>query len=571
MKRVVPSVVLLVLFWCPSLLPALAQGSAGVGGVVRDLHGTPQMGALIELLGPDATVIARTFTDDHGRYLLRDLTPGRYDLRASGALLVPALRSDLRLAAGVRALANLTMTAVFEVGVWFPAEKRTADEPVDDWRWTLRSSANRPLLRVAGDDPADNAAVAGAGEKPKVAFRQATATVLSGDGGFGEGGTHEVVSLDRTTANGVAEMFQGDIAEGALRNDPGSIALSGGLERQTAFGGDTRMVVGVQSRPEIAGPALAGRGTSGLQTVSLATSERIVLGDAVMIDAGTLLLAEHLAASRAQALPFLRVVFAPAEGVTLTYRLATDRRLQSSTDLDSPQMDPEVLSDAAGRPILERATHQELTAAHVSGANTETLTLFQDDLPVSALEGGGLLPPAELEGLPVVTDAGTGTLRVAVSGHVAHGVSVTLAHQFAPSIRASLAADVGSTLVRNDGPLALATLGSEVHTRMAPAITAELQGEIARSETKFRVQYRWQSSGTLEAVNSFDAAPRQAFLSAYLRQRLWSGHRLQGVDAVLEATNLLEEGYQPMVGPDGQTLFLAQAPRALRAGLSFTF
>ena len=72
-------------------------------------------------------------------------------------------------------------------------------------------------------------------------------------------------------------------------------------------------------------------------------------------------------------------------------------------------------------------------------------------------------------------------------------------------------------------------------------------------------------------MDRFDDPSDQAYLSCSLRQKLWTGHRLQGIDAVLEATNLLEEGYQPMVAADGQTLILAQAPRALQAGLSFSF
>jgi hypothetical protein len=33
------------------------------------------------------------------------------------------------------------------VRAWLPIERRSADEPDDDWKWTLRSTANRPLLR----------------------------------------------------------------------------------------------------------------------------------------------------------------------------------------------------------------------------------------------------------------------------------------------------------------------------------------------------------------------------------------------------------------------------------------
>jgi len=73
-------------------------------------------------------------------------------------------------------------------------------------------------------------------------------------------------------------------------------------------------------------------------------------------------------------------------------------------------------------------------------------------------------------------------------------------------------------------------------------------------------------------VNAYNAMPGEAYVTFYVRQRLWSGHMLpQGLDAVVEATNLLEQGYQPVLAPDGQTLILAQVPRAIQGGLSFNF
>ena len=74
MRRAVAGLVLtvLVLGWTSS---SLAASSAAISGVVRDSHGTPQMGALIELLSTDATMVASARTDDHGRYIIRAVIP----------------------------------------------------------------------------------------------------------------------------------------------------------------------------------------------------------------------------------------------------------------------------------------------------------------------------------------------------------------------------------------------------------------------------------------------------------------------------------------------------------------
>ena len=57
-------------------IPAHALNDGAVTGVVRDVKGTPQVGALVQLLRPDLSVIYETFTDDHGHYELPRVLPG---------------------------------------------------------------------------------------------------------------------------------------------------------------------------------------------------------------------------------------------------------------------------------------------------------------------------------------------------------------------------------------------------------------------------------------------------------------------------------------------------------------
>jgi hypothetical protein len=43
------------------------------------------------------------------------------------------------------------------------------------------------------------------------------------------------------------------------------------------------------------------------------------------------------------------------------------------------------------------------------------------------------------------------------------------------------------------------------------------------------------------------------------------------MDAVIDLSNLLAEGYVPVMGQDGQTVYLVQAARAVRGGVSISF
>ena len=65
---------------------------------------------------------------------------------------MPLTRGNLRLQAGAQAVINLTMSTLFEAVNWLPTQGRRAGEPADDWKWTLRSTASRPLLRLTDEN-----------------------------------------------------------------------------------------------------------------------------------------------------------------------------------------------------------------------------------------------------------------------------------------------------------------------------------------------------------------------------------------------------------------------------------
>ncbi len=73
-------------------------------------------------------------------------------------------------------------------------------------------------------------------------------------------------------------------------------------------------------------------------------------------------------------------------------------------------------------------------------------------------------------------------------------------------------------------------------------------------------------------IAAYEAFSDQPYLSCYIRQTIRLGGLLPpGLEATVDVTNLLAEGYRPFLSADGRVLFLAQAPRAVQGGLSFTF
>ena len=68
-----------------------------------------------------------------------------------GTSFLPSLRENVRVRTNT--VVNLTLNTLYEVMQWLPAEPRDGNASKDDWEWTLRSAANRPLLRWLEDGP----------------------------------------------------------------------------------------------------------------------------------------------------------------------------------------------------------------------------------------------------------------------------------------------------------------------------------------------------------------------------------------------------------------------------------
>lgn len=543
------------------------QTAAVISGTVRDVHGTPQMGALIELMRAGDPTVSTAVSDEHGRYMMTMLAPGRYQLRATAAFFLPVLKSNLRLHAGMQSVVNLTLSNLFDADNWLPAQRRRSDEPVDDWKWTLRSMANRPLLRLI--DPEDGTPVSSSADQPHRVSSQGRILLTNGDGAFGDGGLHQALLLDRTMEDGDGAVLRadvGDVQANGSSPQP-SISVITGYERRTPFAGSTRLVSSFQSHPELTD----GGPTGGFQVLRLASTQQFVLGNAFLIDVGTLMEAERLEETRLEAEPFIRLTAKPGSDVVVEYRYASSRDLQSSDDLDELKPSLNVVPGLNGKPLSDRGMHQELSLSRKLGSRVLSASAYVDRVPYGAIGGSGLMSSGSLQLANAVADPTTGTFEVGGPGYAAHGLSVSMMQTLTPALSAWVEYDLGTAL-RSNGDLVMTDLADGLTPETSSAASVALRGRIARSGTALKVEYRWQPVNTLTQVNTYNVMPEEAYLTFYIRQRLWCGSMLpQGLDAVVEATNLLEQGYQPVLAPDGQTLILAQVPRAIQGGLAFNF
>jgi hypothetical protein len=550
-----------------------AGTSASVSGWVRDAAGAPQIGALVQLLAPNAQLVGTAVTDMKGHYRLANLPAGSYLVRATQALYLPAQRDNLKLVSGSRAVVDLTLATLFTPSQWLPAQRRGAEESGDDWMWTLRSSASRPILRWVDDSTGKVNSVdysSSATERSHKVMSENRLAVISDDSGFAHGGVHQSLSMERVHPDGVGSILRADLS-GA--RTPYPVAPSAdvvvGFERGTAWNGYQRTLLSYHLHPE-----LVGRGSSnGMQAATIRSAQRVELGDTVMIDAGSMLREVNMAGNAVSMLPFVRVSVKPAEHVILTYGYATSGELQSLDDLDRVEVEMPVAVAMNGHLRTQRGVHQSLALSGRAGRSVMEIAIYRDKIEAAPIAGTGVLTSAEIAAGGVVADPTTQSFRALSGGYVSSGYQVLLKEELTKAISLTGQYETGSALIadgKSDASVQ-AVLGS-LRPLRTYAATVSLNGRILRTGTRIRAAYRWQPESTLTAVDAYHSYGDAAYFGLHLRQPLRiNGVLPNGFEAVVDVTNLLAQGYQPFVSSDGRTLYFAQSPKVLQAGLSFTF
>jgi Carboxypeptidase regulatory-like domain len=544
------------------LLPASAAPfPATVSGVVRDGRGTPQMGAMVELLAANATVIARAFTNDRGAFTFDRIFPGTYQIKATGDSFLPTLREDLKLSSHSKVIVNLTLSTLFEAIQWLPAQPRTPDEPSDDWKWTLRSSSNRPLLRLLQDGPLVVLSGNDHGSGPQLAARVAVTTASRE---FGQSGPHHAFAIERSSAVGGHLILRANLSP---QPQHGSEYMAGyqlalGPERQI------RNVATIQQMN-----AIEGAGSQGLYALRLRSAEAVNLGPNASMELGNEVQSVHGASETTSSLPFLIAAWHD-DGISVSYRAATSPEMQSAGAVaDSVTLAP-MFTEEGGRVRIQRGLHQELRFEDNTASRRALVAFYQDEVQSPVIGGGGSVSQQDLAGGDLLYDPVSQGFRVTGPGYTTGGISAVLSQKIVGSTWATLSYANGKALAF-EIPESAVTVDEAVQgltQRRTEAVTASLDGRVTRTGTGWHASYRWQPMNTVTPVAVYDSFGQSAYLNILIRQPIHCGHLLpNGTEALVDVRNLLAEGYRPFLTRDGSTLYFAQSERSIQGGLSFSF
>ncbi len=388
--------------------------SASVSGVVHDSAGVPQIGAEVELLRADFTVVASTYTDSKGRFVIASIFPGHYALKAMDASFLPSMRENLRLRGGTTVI-NLTLNTLYEVMQWLPAQPRSANARSDDWDWTLRSAADRPLLRWLEDGPLVVVSD-GAGTTPRLKAR----IMATGQAGsFGESGQRFSTTVEDTPENSRELLARVDFAPDT---DAGMESMLG-FRQDLGYAGSVQSVAAIAIHPEVQGV-----GSQGLAEVSLSSQESMYFGDMADAEVGSHEeLGRTSAGMVAEALPFASVAWHDGNS-TVRYRMATmvqDPEAAAGLDGSSDAAMP-VYSVRNGDLVMEHGLHQEMGWSWRSDTSQMSVLIYGDQVKNPSLEasanfaaGGGPASGAML------FDPQSGLLRAAGPDYSSVGVQAS--------------------------------------------------------------------------------------------------------------------------------------------------
>jgi len=549
-----------VVVLCIAGSQACAQSSS-VSGVVRDSHGVAQIGALVELLRPDFSVARQVYTDDRGRFHIASIVPGVYEVKASGAFFLPTMRENLRVLGSSRQVVNLTLDTLYEAFRWLPAQPRQADEPKDDWTWTLRLSANRPLLRLLQNGPLV-VVTDGAGSEPTL---KARVTVWGGDAGFGNGGIHNEFEMERVPDDAKAMILRADLTQG----DAPALNAIVGYEQRLAMGRSFRTISAIEDRPDITG----GPGNQGLEAGEMRSGETMNFG-AVQAQAGDSAEIVHMGGTLLANHPFADVSMRSGETL-ISYRISTAPGIQTVDDLDRQATVEPTLAERNGAPELEDGLRQEVDVERSHDRLRMKVTAWQERVDHPVVTGGGAISQTDWNGGDLLYDGSTGLFRAAGENLNGDGLLGEVEEQMTGSTWVSIDAAVGEALDMGQSAPGSATVAQALDAMRAaevPMYSAAVHGKLAHAGTEWRASYSWQNAHTVTPVNAFSDSPQDPYLSVFFRQPIHVGRVMpNGVEALVDVRNLLAEGYRPFLSRDGSTLYFAQAARCVEGGLSFSF
>jgi hypothetical protein len=550
---------------------ATAQGklvSGQLAGVVRDLSGTPQMGASVEVFpeAPGVTTSLDYLTNTLGIFRGEKLAPGLYTIRATLAGFLPTLQQHVRINPNLTTMVRIEMESMFASLEQLRRQPNSSIADADDWKWVLRSAAGtRPVLQW---DETASTAENNSGPTPKVLLEFT-------DGARRPGSVSNVAS-----APGTAFAYDQKLP-GA-----GSLLVAGQMSYQDSAAGGVATVwlpTGViGSGPHTAVVLREARlGDTGITFRGMRIDQggAVSLGDRVLLRYGGEYFLVGLGRSVSSVRPRLgletKLGTAWRADLILTAQPSSPNAIETNgQDLESTlsgaldELDAfPTLMWRDGRPVIQGGWHEEVSAERRIGENGKLqIAGFHDDSHHLAVFGRGSdLPPQEyfedVFSNAFAYDGGSSSSwggRMVYREKLSEDVEVTALYAMAGALTPGTSNEAG-------------VLRDSLRRAPRQSVGVNISTKFPHTGGRVTAGYKWISGPAVSRVDSYGESLYQMdpYLHVSVRQQLpkfgpgrW--------EAIADCDNLLAQGYVTMNTREGQVT-LVPAFRTFRGGLSLQF
>jgi len=534
------------------------------------------MGAVVEILGSaigsslgSAVQALKVYTDDRGFYSVAKLLPGTYSVKVSAPSFLPSLREKVGIHAGTKAMVNVTLTTLFEAIQLVPMRTPVDD---DDWKWTLRSVANRPILRVLPDG---TTVVERNGDDVK-----GSVSLLAGSPGQGFGSSSDMTagfSVERSLLSSGTLRLNGNIGYDADgQSVPTAVLRTAYTNHYNGMFEPSMAITALRLNSPDTIPGAS------LQALSVTSSDRVVIGDKLEMRLGSEFQTIQFMGKVHAFRPFGSVDLHLTPNTVVEYQytssvpsIGVENRLgQSDGQFDSVSAD---LSETAPRmsitdfaPAVEKARHQEVSVSQRIGKTNMQVAFFSDGIADPVLTGVGDMTSESGDVLP---DMYSGTFSYQGNDFTTRGMRVVLQRKLSSDLTATLDYSYGGVLDLSRPDIELQDAREYIHSERRQALAAKFSGSIPKTKTRWITSYRYAGTRTLTPVDEFNTSAGQAdpYLNVCLRQPVPASFLAGHMEVLVDLRNLLAQGYVPVMGSDGHTVYLVQAARSVRGGVAFSF
>jgi hypothetical protein len=327
-----------------------------------------------------------------------------------------------------------------------------------------------------------------------------------------------------------------------------------------------------------------------LQALSVTSSDRIVIGDKLEVNLGSELQTIQFMGRVNAIKPFGRADLHVTPNTVVEYQYTSSvpnmglQLAEGSDGLDSVASD---LSETAPRmsitgftPAVEKGRHQEVSVSQRIGKNSMQIAFYSDSMVDPVLTGVGELATGEMtpggttaESGDVLPDVDSGTFSYQGNNFTTRGLRVVLQRKLLSDLTATLDYAYGGVLDLSRPDVQLQDAREWIHAERRQAMAAKFSGTLPKTKTRWIASYRYAGGHTLTPVDLFNTSPGQAdpYLNLCIRQPIPASALAGHVEILMDLRNLLAQGYVPVMGQDGHTVYLVQSARSVRGGLAFSF